>query len=109
MVTLGLVQILHADTPRPVTIEATPFESVSLNEGALVLKLKGAWLIEGGQKVKAGAEIRIAPERPVKLVDRHTQILIRFQPNHGLLIDTSFDARSIGGKVERKLEVLAVK
>ena len=109
MVALGATQMLHAESPRVVTIDATPFESASLREGVLVLKLKNAWLVDGSIEVKAGAEVRVAADCQVRLVERHIQVLVRFQPDRGALIDTTFDARSFGGTIERKSEILAVK
>jgi hypothetical protein len=102
-------EIYGEEAPRAVIIEATPFESASLDQGQLVLKVKGAWLMDGDKTVKPGAEIRIAADGQVKLTGRHTQILVSFRPDRGALIETTFDARSFGGKLERKLEILAVK
>lgn len=101
--------MLHAESPRAVTIEATPFASATLREGVLVLKLKGTWMVDGSKEVKAGAELKVAAGGQVKLVERHTQVLVRFQPDRGVMIDTTFDARPFGGKIEQRSEILAVR
>jgi hypothetical protein len=109
IVALGAVPLACAEDPRPVAIEATPFESASLRQGVLVLKLKSPWLVDGNKEMKAGEVILVAADHRVKLVNRHTQVSVSFQPARGVLIETIFDARSLGGKIERRSEILTVK
>jgi hypothetical protein len=109
VVGLGALQMLQAADPRPVEISETPFESASVRQSVLVLKLKGAWLVDGTRRIEPGEELLVGADSKVKLVDRHTQVVVSFQPARGVLIDTTFDARSLGGKIEHKSEILAIR
>ena len=107
---LALVTSASATTVR---IENTVFNTIAGRNGAVVFTLKTNWLIQQlnqkSEVVKAGEEITLAADSEITIIDKHTEIRIKYSPGVGIVLKTTFDARSFGGSIQTSTDVLEIK
>ncbi|MBE2180808.1 MAG: hypothetical protein IAE97_10080 [Chthoniobacterales bacterium] len=111
---LGVASIWAADPARKeINLESSPFSAASPKGDSISLTVKGNWILllpgKESKVIKRGEQIVLNPHAPITLSERHTQMVICHVPEQGILLTTTFDARSFGGKEETTNELLKLK
>jgi hypothetical protein len=98
---------------KQVRIEDTVLKTITQQNGSAVFTLKSNWLTyRANQKpelVKAGEAITLMADSEITIVEKHSTIRITYKPGIGIVLETTHDARSVGGSIQTSIEVLEIK
>jgi len=101
------------ETAKEIGIEFSPFTAMSAKDDSVILTLRGNWLVRrtsaNEEAKKAGEKIILKSDSDLTLIERHTQILVRYVVDEGVILATTFDGRSFGNVIKEHQEIIKLK
>jgi hypothetical protein len=86
---------------------------MSAKDDSVILTLRGNWLVRrtsaDEEAKKAGEKIILKSDSDLTLIERHTQILVRYVVDEGVILATTFDGRSFGNVIKEHQEIIKLK
>jgi len=108
------IPLLQAGEPaKEIGIKSSPFTAMSAKDDSVILTLRGNWLVRRTsadvEAKKAGEKIILKSDSDLTLIERHTQIVVRYVADECVILATTFDGRSFGKDIKEYQEILKLK